>query len=269
MSKNDKQSFFIIKIFLFLVTTGIFLLPKITFAAGITAEKIITLTNEERQTANLDQLSTNALLSQAAQNKARAIFTNQSFQHNFPEKKFSSWIKEVGYDYSYVGENLALNFLTDEGVINAWLNSPTHKNNLLNKNFSEIGVAVIRDDWQGQPAILVVQIFGAPLKDYAANGQMTRRSEPGLVLGAFATAPEKTNEYYQANFLTKPKLFLSTIAANKNNSLERRFYYDYNANIFCVTAITIVLLSFIFIYLIASADKLFRRKNKILLSPLK
>ncbi len=147
------------------ILIGIFLLPQVAYFSTIIPEKIIELTNEQRLDVGLNALSVNQTLTQAAYAKGEAIIAAQQFQHNINDKKFSAWIKEAGYKYSYVGENLAIDFMTSEGVINAWLNSETHKENLLNTHYDEIGVAVIEDKFQGQNTILVVQIFGAPPKN--------------------------------------------------------------------------------------------------------
>ena len=150
----------IISLLLFLV--GIFLLPQIAYFSSINEEKIIELTNQERIKNGLSIVTANQLLTKAAYEKGGAIIKTQSFKHTIDGRKFSTWIKESGYDYFYVGENLAIDFMTNEGVLKAWLESPTHKKNILNQNFTEIGVAVIEDKFQGSNTSLVVQIFGAP-----------------------------------------------------------------------------------------------------------
>lgn len=141
---------------------GIFLLPQVAYSSAIAPEKLIELTNQERVKTGLKPLTANQLLAQAAYQKGNDILVNQTFQHNIHDKKFSSWIKETGYKYSYVGENLAMDFVTSEGVIAAWLDSYGHKKNLLGTHFTEIGVAEIEGKFQGQNTILIVQIFGAP-----------------------------------------------------------------------------------------------------------
>jgi len=147
---------------LLIVLIGVFLLPKVAYLSTITPENIINLTNEERVKNDLNELTLNQLLTQAAYKKAQAIIDAGQFSHSLNGEKFSSWIKNTGYKYSYVGENLAVDFATSEGVITAWLDSRLHKENLLNSEYQEIGLAVIEDKFQGQSAILVVQIFGAP-----------------------------------------------------------------------------------------------------------
>jgi hypothetical protein len=145
-----------------IILVGIFLWPKTAYLSTITPEKIIELTNRERMENNLGALAANELLAKAAAEKARAILASGRFQHNIGEKRFSEWIKETGYKYSYVGENLAVDFFTSEGVLAAWLASPSHKKNILNSYYREIGVAAARGNFDGQDTILVVQIFGAP-----------------------------------------------------------------------------------------------------------
>jgi uncharacterized protein YkwD len=148
---------------LLVILTGIFLLPSTAYLSTISEEKIIELTNIERQKNNLNGLSSNPLLTQAAKNKAFDLIKYQKFEHNLNGQKFSSWIKTTGYQYSFAGENLAVDFVTSEGVLNAWLASKSHRENILNSKFTEIGVAIVEGKFQNKNSILVVQIFGTPL----------------------------------------------------------------------------------------------------------
>lgn len=147
---------------LLIIIIGIFLLPKTAQLSVITPDKLIELTNQERLKAGLEPLTANQLLAKAAIDKAQAIFNAQIFKHNFGDKRFSSWVSEAGYHYSYVGENLALDFTTSEGVITAWNNSSSHQKNLLNPYYQEIGVASMPGQFAGQETTVVVEIFGAP-----------------------------------------------------------------------------------------------------------
>ncbi len=144
------------------ILMGIFLIPQIAYFSDISNEKLIELTNEERILNGLDRLSANQLLTSAAYKKAESILNEQKFAHNFGDRRFSEWIKDTDYKYSYIGENLAIDFVTSEGVIQGWINSPTHKDNLLNPIYKEIGIAVVERNFQGENTVLVVQIFGAP-----------------------------------------------------------------------------------------------------------
>ncbi|RLC38497.1 hypothetical protein DRH27_02120 [Candidatus Falkowbacteria bacterium] len=175
---------------LLLALIGIFLLPNLAYLTSINGEKIIELTNKERIKNNLEIVTANQLLTKAAYEKGKAIFDSQTFQHNINDKKFSSWIKEAGYKYFYAGENLAIDFATNEGTIEAWLESPTHKKNILNENFREIGVAVIEGEFDNNNTTIIVQIFGSPLSENITN-------YAGLNLSENKTLISENPNYYQ------------------------------------------------------------------------
>ncbi|MFH1427029.1 MAG: CAP domain-containing protein [Patescibacteria group bacterium] len=180
------------------IVIGIFLLPQIAWMTNITAEELINLTNEERIDAGLNSLTANQLLTKAAYDKAQAILASGKFQHNIDDKKFSDWVRDTGYKYSYVGENLAIDFYTNEGIIKAWLNSELHKKNLLSSYYDEIGIAVVEDKFNNQPATLVVQIFGAPPKNIAQPNILGINSTNLLI----EQNNEKINLAYNKNLLT-------------------------------------------------------------------
>lgn len=163
---------------------GIFLFISPVQAAELSTINIINLTNKERIKAGLPEIKANSLLTKAAENKAEAIFDTQTFAHNLGSRKFSDWIKEEGYNYSYVGENLAMDFLTAEGAIRGWLDSPTHKKNLLNPEFEEIGVAVEEAQFENKKTILIVQIFGVQTTNNPRQTETTAKKE--------TTLPKKT-----------------------------------------------------------------------------
>ncbi|MEI6596799.1 MAG: CAP domain-containing protein [bacterium] len=155
---------------------GIFLLPNLAYLSAITPEEIIALTNKEREAAGLNTLIANQLLTQAAILKGKAILESQTFSHAIDDKKFSSWIRDAGYDYSYVGENLAIDFVASESIMEAWKNSPSHKKNLLSPYYKEIGISTIDGKFQGQNTTIVVQIFGSP----AVNSTQPLSPDSGL-----------------------------------------------------------------------------------------
>jgi len=157
----------------------LFLLIKVVFSfnlilvkqsslfADISAQRVLALTNEVRQQYNLPIVQGDSLLDKAAQEKAQDMLENKYFDH-FSPTGISPWywIDKSGYDYYYAGENLAMNFLDSEEVIDGWLNSPSHKENLLNKDYKDIGIAVLSGDFnnEGINRILVVQMFGSKTK---------------------------------------------------------------------------------------------------------
>ncbi len=144
-----------------LLIAGSFLLFKNALASEITPQNLIKLTNQERIKNNLKPLKINNLLYKAAQNKANDLLEKQYFSHTSPQgKKFIEWIKEAGYNYIYAGENLAMDFVTAEGVIKAWMKSPSHRDNILSPYYDEIAIAVQKGNFQKRPTIIIAQIFG-------------------------------------------------------------------------------------------------------------
>jgi len=161
---------------LFLFVVGIFLLPETAYLSSISSEKILELTNYERQKANLHTLENSPLLKEAAQRKIESILEEQTFKHNIKGRKFSEWIKDVGYDYFYVGENLAMDFITAEGAVKAWMESESHKKNLLDKTYLETGIAVIQGKFEDSQTTIIAQIFGTPAK-IQIPAKISRRRE--------------------------------------------------------------------------------------------
>jgi hypothetical protein len=122
--------------FSFLIfSLGIFLLPFFALAKGLNAEELIVLTNAERGKAGISMLVPNRLLTEAAEKKAQAIFKSNSFGHSIDGKKFSDWIRATGYKYDYAGENLAINYFDSNDAMAAWMQSSSHKKNILNPEF--------------------------------------------------------------------------------------------------------------------------------------
>lgn len=158
-----KINTFIRAVSLFAIVLGIFLLPKTAQMAAITPDKILELTNKERTKAGLNPLKTNNQLAIAAEAKVEAILINQIFDHTINGRRFSAWVKDSGYKYSLAGENLAIDFITSEGVVKGWMASRDHRENLLGQEYADTGIAAIEGRFEGQNTIIVAQLFGAPL----------------------------------------------------------------------------------------------------------
>ncbi len=133
--------------------------------SAIYGSVLVNLTNRDRTNSKVPELKINPLLEKAAELKANDMATKGYFAHNTPDGKTPwYWLEQAGYQYLYAGENLAVNFLDSEEVQNAWMNSPTHKSNIINPKFTEIGIATSTGFYKGREAIFVVQMFGAPAK---------------------------------------------------------------------------------------------------------
>ncbi|MBM3257192.1 MAG: hypothetical protein FJY98_02575 [Candidatus Liptonbacteria bacterium] len=143
--------------------------PQSELFAVIFSNALVDGTNQNRLANNLPELRVNPLLEAAARAKALHMAQNGYFAHTSPTGVTPwYWFEMVGYDFSYAGENLAVNFLDSEDVTNAWMESPTHRANILRGNFTEIGIATAQGEYEGKPATFVVQLFGSPAKKKVA-----------------------------------------------------------------------------------------------------
>jgi hypothetical protein len=141
---------------------AIFAFSNYAYASEITIPGVLRFVNESRQAQGLSDLKENENLSKAAADKADDMIKNNYFAHTSPAGLTPwYWFDKEGYNYKYAGENLAINFKTTEEQHKAWMDSPTHRKNILNSNFSEIGIAVAAGEINGQMAIVSVQEFGA------------------------------------------------------------------------------------------------------------
>jgi len=139
-----------------------FLLGSSQFAAVISSV-LVDLTNGDRQVNAIGGLRVSPVLTAAAQAKANDMAENNYFAHVSPMGKNSwYWFKQVGYNFTYAGENLAVDFSDSVDVSRAWMNSPTHRKNILDGNFTEIGIAVAQGVYQGRETTFAVQMFGKP-----------------------------------------------------------------------------------------------------------
>ena len=145
------------------LTPGIFpsLVVK-TYASSISADDLISLANSERSKEGLGSLTKNSKLTAAAKAKAEDMLAKDYWSHYGPNGE-TPWqfIKGAGYTYTYAGENLAKGFITSSATHTAWMNSPTHKANILKAEFRDVGIYVVDGTLQGEATTLVVQMFGS------------------------------------------------------------------------------------------------------------
>lgn len=132
--------------------------------SSLTRSEVIKFTNVERTEAGLPPLKENAELNISSEIKARDMLDEQYFAHDSPSNVgVSDLAEEVNYDYILIGENLALgNFKDDQALIQAWMDSPGHRENILNERYEDIGVNVIKGVFEGRTVWMAVQHFGLP-----------------------------------------------------------------------------------------------------------
>ncbi|MCX6809953.1 MAG: CAP domain-containing protein [Candidatus Berkelbacteria bacterium] len=121
----------------------------------------LNLVNNYRTQNHLSQLKWNDKLAKAADDKAQDILNKQYFDHTSPDgKKAWDFILSEDYSYRFAGENLGVDFDSQEQTFDAWLNSPSHLANIASKNYSDFGFAELTGNFEGRSTNVFVQMFG-------------------------------------------------------------------------------------------------------------
>ena len=129
---------------------------------NISVDDLVQRTNQKRVEQGLVALSFNEALADAARRKAQHMLDNNYWAHNAPDGT-TPWVffKNAGYNYFFAGENLARGFSNTDDVMNAWMASPGHRENILSPNYKEVGFAVLTGNLTGEETVLVVEMFGS------------------------------------------------------------------------------------------------------------
>ncbi len=215
--------YLIIALFLTFTFKQLGLSNVLGFATDITVDKLYQLTNQEREKNGLPDLKYNSELAQAAAGKAADMFTKNYWAHYGPDGE-TPWdfILGAGYHYEYAGENLAKNFLFSQNVVDAWMNSPTHRENILRSNYTDVGFAIVNGVLNGEQTTLVVQMFGKPQSTSVVaqnNPPPALTPTPVPVMPTLATvAPTKLAQIpaVLARETNHPKINLLGFAVNMN-----------------------------------------------------
>lgn len=140
-------------------------LPRVLgYAANISPAEVIRLTNVQRSANGLLPVTENSTLDSAALAKGNDMLAKGYWAHFAPDGTSPwSFFLRFGYKYQYAGENLARDFSNANDAVNAWMNSPTHKENILNAHYRDIGIGVVEGSLSGVNTTIIVQFFGSPL----------------------------------------------------------------------------------------------------------
>ena len=171
------------------------------YVAAVISAVLVDFANQDRTELALTELKVNPVLVAAAQAKADDMAAKSYFAHQSPEG-FDSWhwFKEVGYDYKYAGENLAVNFSDSGDVEEAWMASPSHRENIVNPKYTEIGIAVATGTYQGRSTVFAVQMFGMP----RAEVQAAKPAASPPVPVSIAKTPASPDVLGEASVITEP-----------------------------------------------------------------
>lgn len=137
---------------------------KAAYASVINQDNIITQINKERMFRGISPLEVNYQLTDAAYKKSMHMIANDYFEHY--AMGLSPWvfITNAGYEYLYAGENLAMDFETSEGMVRAWMNSKTHRGNILNPDYDDVGIGIVKGEYSdstgSRQTVMVTNMFG-------------------------------------------------------------------------------------------------------------
>lgn len=142
-------------------TTGqVAILGKTT---SISSSEMLSLTNTQRIANNLEPFVLDPVLNQAAELKVKDMVDNNYWSHVSPSGVSPwSWIEGVGYKYVGAGENLAKNYPDENSILNAWMTSSAHRDNILNPDYRAMGVASSQDVINGKLTTIVVSYYAQP-----------------------------------------------------------------------------------------------------------
>jgi hypothetical protein len=231
-SNNTLRSFLGSAFILFSLIAASFLItPRTVLAdnllASISSGELTALVNIERSNQGLPALAQNALLQKAAELKVNDMIKRGYFSHNTPDGQLPwYWLGLAGYKYQLAGENLAVRVLSSREAVQAWMNSPGHRENILKKGYTEVGTAVAQGVFEGQETVFAVQFFGTPVKTSEA-------ASPVKIVAAKAAIPTK-----KAILLKKKKVTISknskvASAEIKEMAQYPRMYYTFDNGVEC------------------------------------
>lgn len=146
----------------------------LSYATELSRGGLLEATNNKRNENGRGALQLSDKLNKAAQAKANDMAVKNYWSHNTPEGK-SPWvfIDKTGYNYSKAGENLAYGFSSSDSTISGWMNSNSHRENLLDNNYQEVGFGYANaPDFQNDgPETVVVALYATPISGTSAKQQ--------------------------------------------------------------------------------------------------
>ncbi len=167
----------------------------LAYATNTSPSGLLSATNTQRSNNGASALSSNSKLASAAQSKAQDMVARNYWSHVTPDGK-QPWvfINNAGYSYVSAGENLAYGFLSSGDTVTGWMNSASHKANLLSTSFTEVGFGIANSsNFIGEgPQTIVVAMYGSP--QVAGVATTAPASSPPAPKPAATPAPTPTPE---------------------------------------------------------------------------
>lgn len=172
------------------------------YASNIPVDEVIQLTNEKRVAAGLSPLKVNNSLSAAAKAKGENMLAQDYWAHIAPDGT-EPWkfFNDYGYKYRYAGENLARDFSTAGSAVEAWMASPSHRENMLSSKYKEIGIGVVEGDLAGVDTTIIVQFFGTSYSDTVNQPVAQITPTSGISLASPAPASVQSRQILISPFV--------------------------------------------------------------------
>ncbi len=171
----------------------------LAYASEMSRDALLSGTNAARNTNGLGAFGQNAQLNSAAQAKAQDMASKNYWAHTSPDGT-EPWyfFQQAGYTYIRAGENLAYGFMTSQSTVDGWMNSPSHKANILG-DYAEVGFGIINTpDYQnGGEQTIVVAHYGTRQGVAAAPAAPT--PTPPAPTSPVASAPTEPSPPPQSN----------------------------------------------------------------------
>ena len=153
----------------------------------VTIQTLLDQTNIARAQDGESFLTLNNQLNKAAYLKAKDMFANQYWAHDSPDGTQPwKWFGDVNYNYADAGENLAKNFTSSDAVLNAWIASPAHKENVLKSEYQDVGFAVVDGILNNKQTSVVVALYGSPAEQKVAGAEASFSRPPTSVMSPLA-----------------------------------------------------------------------------------
>ncbi len=169
----------------------------LSYATEMSHSNLLAVTNNRRNANGASTLTINSKLNQAAQAKANDMVKRDYWSHNTPDGE-EPWIffDAAGYLYQKAGENLAYGFSSSDATVTGWMNSPSHRDNLLDVSFTEVGFGFANSqnfNDSGNQTV-VVAMYGRPqvLSQNESQGEPAKPTQSTEVSQTPTPEPEPT-----------------------------------------------------------------------------
>jgi len=141
------------------------LLATPLFAGEITKQSVLEGMNAHRAERGLPPLRIEPRLDAAAGDRMHDMEDLGYWSHESPDGRSPFlWLKPHGYPYSFAGENLACGFETSEVLVEAWMESKGHRDNIMSRFYTDCGIAIIEGSTTGRASgKSIVVMFGRQL----------------------------------------------------------------------------------------------------------